>query len=123
MTGALFRHASKSVYTAATAGRWASALSAAATTSTAASSSQPLRRGYAQHQEELSLGPSGTWRGYNAPTGDWIKPKSTKYDVVVVGGGHNGLVSAAYLGKQGLNVLVRNYNPFLLLSVFRHGCV
>ena len=27
------------------------------------------------------------------------------YDAVVVGGGHNGLVSAAYLGRAGLDVL------------------
>ncbi|GAB2882163.1 phytoene desaturase family protein [Nocardioides pacificus] len=34
-------------------------------------------------------------------------PTSRKqYDVVVVGGGHNGLVSAAYLSRAGLSVLV-----------------
>ena len=27
-----------------------------------------------------------------------------KYDAIVVGGGHNGLVNAAYLGKAGLKV-------------------
>ena len=32
--------------------------------------------------------------------------KSTAYDAVVVGGGHNGLVSAAYLAKAGMKVLV-----------------
>ena len=31
---------------------------------------------------------------------------SDKYDVVIVGGGHNGLVAAAYLGRAGLSVLV-----------------
>jgi phytoene dehydrogenase-like protein len=32
--------------------------------------------------------------------------KSSKYDVIVVGGGHNGLVNAAYLAKAGKKVLV-----------------
>ena len=30
----------------------------------------------------------------------------TKYDVIVVGGGHNGLTNAAYLAKAGKKVLV-----------------
>src|SRR6202171_4893936 len=30
----------------------------------------------------------------------------TKYDVIVIGGGHNGLVNAAYLAKAGKKVLV-----------------
>jgi len=29
-----------------------------------------------------------------------------KYDAIIIGGGHNGLVSAAYLGKAGKRVLV-----------------
>ncbi len=32
--------------------------------------------------------------------------RSTAYDVVVVGGGHNGLICAAYLAKAGVKVLV-----------------
>ncbi|MGE0616488.1 MAG: phytoene desaturase family protein [Bacteriovoracia bacterium] len=32
--------------------------------------------------------------------------KSNKYDAIIVGGGHNGLVSAAYLAKAGKKVLV-----------------
>ena len=29
-----------------------------------------------------------------------------RYDAVVIGGGHNGLVNAAYLARSGLKVLV-----------------
>jgi phytoene dehydrogenase-like protein len=35
----------------------------------------------------------------------------SKYDVVIIGGGHNGLVSAAYLAKAGLSVLVLERQP------------
>src|ERR1700691_4785040 len=31
---------------------------------------------------------------------------ANSYDVIVIGGGHNGLVNAAYLGKAGKKVLV-----------------
>ena len=34
------------------------------------------------------------------------KLMSTKYDVIVIGGGHNGLVNAAYLARAGKKVLV-----------------
>jgi phytoene dehydrogenase-like protein len=35
-----------------------------------------------------------------------VKAKHADYDVIVVGGGHNGLVTAAYLSKAGRRVLV-----------------
>src|SRR6202050_4600370 len=34
----------------------------------------------------------------------FLMPK--KYDVIVIGGGHNGLVNAAYLARQGKKVVV-----------------
>ncbi len=33
-------------------------------------------------------------------------PSSKRYDVIIIGAGHNGLVSATYLAKAGLHVLV-----------------
>ena len=39
-----------------------------------------------------------------------MPPLSSKYDVVIIGGGHNGLVSACYLAKAGLSVLVLEKN-------------
>ncbi len=35
-----------------------------------------------------------------------MKPSRTVYDAIIIGGGHNGLVSAAYLARAGLKVLV-----------------
>ncbi len=38
---------------------------------------------------------------------------ASKYDVAIVGGGHNGLVAACYLAKAGLSVVVLERNPEL----------
>ncbi|MGB1253475.1 MAG: FAD-dependent oxidoreductase, partial [Candidatus Promineifilaceae bacterium] len=36
-----------------------------------------------------------------------------KYDAIVIGGGHNGLVNGAYLAKSGLDVLVLERRSFI----------
>ncbi|HSM23246.1 MAG TPA: FAD-dependent oxidoreductase, partial [Anaerolineaceae bacterium] len=37
----------------------------------------------------------------------------TKYDVVIVGGGHNGLIASCYLAMAGLRVLILEKNDHL----------
>src|SRR5947209_18274310 len=37
----------------------------------------------------------------------------TKYDVVILGAGHNALVAASYLGRAGLSVLVLEKNDYI----------
>ena len=44
---------------------------------------------------------------------EFMASLSSKYDVAIIGGGHNGLVSACYLAKAGLSVLVLERNPEL----------
>ena len=39
------------------------------------------------------------------------------YDVIIVGGGHNGLVCANYLAKSGRKVLILEANESLGLSL------
>src|SRR6059058_917290 len=37
----------------------------------------------------------------------------TRYDVVILGAGHNGLVAASYLGRAGLSVLLLEKNNYI----------
>ncbi|QLY30975.1 NAD(P)/FAD-dependent oxidoreductase [Nocardia huaxiensis] len=39
------------------------------------------------------------------------RPRRDRYDVVIVGGGHNGLVAAAYLARAGRSVLLLEREP------------
>ncbi len=45
-------------------------------------------------------------RKYNKSPGAFKPPADRVYDAVIIGAGHNGLVTAGYLRKQGLDVLV-----------------
>src|SRR5690242_21963466 len=40
------------------------------------------------------------------PLGSLAMPASSRYDAIVIGGAHNGLVHAAYLARAGKKVLV-----------------
>src|SRR5215831_3061107 len=42
----------------------------------------------------------------DVPTFQGPKVPTIKYDAIIIGAGHNGLVTAAYLARAGLNVLV-----------------
>lgn len=48
------------------------------------------------------------------PFSPTVRPRSTgRFDAIVVGGGHNGLVAACYLARSGLKVLVVEASPRL----------
>ena len=43
---------------------------------------------------------------YLPSPGPYIPPLKTHYKTIIVGGGHNGLVAAAYLAKSGIVISV-----------------
>ncbi|CAA9343680.1 MAG: Beta-carotene ketolase [uncultured Nocardioidaceae bacterium] len=45
------------------------------------------------------------------------------YDAIVVGGGHNGLINAAYLAKEGLRTLVLERNPLVGGAAITEECL
>jgi hypothetical protein len=45
-------------------------------------------------------------RKYYPSPGKFVAPGARKRQVIIIGGGHNGLVSAAYLAKNGVDVVV-----------------
>ncbi len=42
-----------------------------------------------------------------------IRAVKSRYDVVILGAGHNGLVAATYLGRAGLSVLLLEKNDYV----------
>jgi phytoene dehydrogenase-like protein len=49
---------------------------------------------------------SACFAGFNANMASVSNVSKSKYDVIVIGGGHNGLTNAAYLARAGKKVLV-----------------
>mmetsp|Transcript_4881 Transcript_4881/g.7431 ORF Transcript_4881/g.7431 Transcript_4881/m.7431 type:complete len:828 (+) Transcript_4881:54-2537(+) len=45
-------------------------------------------------------------RKYHPSPGVYVAPSKTKRESIVIGGGHNGLIAAAYLAKKGVDVCV-----------------
>jgi phytoene dehydrogenase-like protein len=42
-----------------------------------------------------------------------MKENNKKYDAIIIGGGHNGLVAACYLAKAGKSVILLESNKEL----------
>ena len=47
-------------------------------------------------------------------------PKMKGYDAIIIGGGHNGLVCAAYLARAGRKVLVRYLEALSMVQISRY---
>ena len=69
--------------------------------SSSSSSSSSRSSGY-----NNSSSSSSSSSKYYPSTGVHARPSRNKYDAVVIGAGHNGLITAAYLSRAGYKVLV-----------------
>jgi phytoene dehydrogenase-like protein len=99
----MLRRRASSLCGACAASGWAAlqrALCAAAASSTALLPPQPHRR-----FASTSAAAAGAAK-YDPSPGAFTPPPRDAYDVLVLGGGHNGLVAAAYLARAGLSVCV-----------------
>ena len=59
-------------------------------------------------RHEIFMGPKATKA---TKASDATRKTHSDYDAIVVGGGHNGLVAAAYLARSGARTLVLEARP------------
>lgn len=74
--------------------------------SVASNAKAPLARVLWARRASSSTSGSSSSSKYAPAQGLFIPPAKRERDVIIIGGGHNGLVAAAYLAKAGLDVLV-----------------
>jgi phytoene dehydrogenase-like protein len=63
-------------------------------------------RAFSTGQSTATTSSSDWTHKYNKSPHNYVAPRKSKRDVIIIGGGHNGLVTAAYLAKAGLDVVV-----------------
>ena len=73
------------------------------------------RRDRAFHQNHSGRYRLALFLNWTLDVGRWTLGvvMQSKYDVVILGAGHNGLVAASYLGRAGLSVLLLEKNDYI----------